>query len=117
MARDQNMDTPLRQLVNKGAGWISGAEPHHQAPARGSHTARVSVGNSSSQGGGDDGANRFSLRAFFPSAGGAPTQQHNQSTSEASSVSQQGSIDRAATASPMPPVDQATLRPPGMRSP
>merc|ERR1719160_1035346 len=55
VAREQNMDTPLRELMNKGAGWISGAEPHHQAPARGSHTARVSVGGSSQGGGGDDG--------------------------------------------------------------
>jgi len=107
MARDQNMDTPLRQLMNKGAAWISGAE-QSQAPSghRGS-AARVSVGGSSQGGGGDDGANRFSVRAFFPSAGGAPTQQHNQSVSEASTVSK-GSIDpgmdRAATASPaLPP--------------
>jgi hypothetical protein len=101
LAREQNLDTPLRHLMNQGAAWLSGAEAIRtdQGARRGSN-ARVSV--SSSGGGGDDNGNRFSLRAFFPSAGGNPPQQHNQSTSEASTTSKP-SIDRSATASPMPP--------------
>lgn len=107
MAREQNMDTPLRSLINKGAGWLSGAEASVVPTQRGSNGGRVSVG-STGGGGGDDAASRFQLRAFFPSAGGAP-ERHNRSTSEASSVSK-GSIDRAATASPMPPSNENDSR-------
>eukprot|EP00746_Dinoflagellata_sp_MGD_P161122 gnl/MRDRNA2_/MRDRNA2_88162_c0_seq1.p1 gnl/MRDRNA2_/MRDRNA2_88162_c0~~gnl/MRDRNA2_/MRDRNA2_88162_c0_seq1.p1 ORF type:complete len:859 (-),score=193.91 gnl/MRDRNA2_/MRDRNA2_88162_c0_seq1:296-2872(-) len=85
MAREANMDTPLRSLINQGAAWLSGAEVTRTQDARRGSNARASV--SSAGGGGDDNGNRFSLRAFFPSAGGAPQQQHNQSTSEHSTVS------------------------------
>lgn len=105
MARDQSLDTPLRALMDKGASWLSGGDVTH----RGSMDQRASVGRASvgsiatSNDGDGAGGNRFSLRAFFPSAGGAPQQQHNQSTSETSTVSK-ASVDRSAAPSPMPPV-------------